>query len=179
MPKTSGKHENLETLHSPRKDEVIYKQYNRPIQLLMPRVQTSNLPILRDGRALLGPKANFYPRNVVNMIMVEVKPIEPLESRNQDRIKEIGEIRSIKTLGTNKTCTNANKKKKKGQKKNKEGQETSTGSSIGPVERDHAKEKAVMTCWDEQRRITHSMSKEVTIGENVKISIKGSSSEKT
>ncbi|KAL3529059.1 hypothetical protein ACH5RR_008381 [Cinchona calisaya] len=116
---------------------------------------------------------------MVNTMIVEVKTIEPLESRNQDVFKETGEIHSIKTLGTNKNGTNANKKKQKGRKKNKEGQETSTGSSTGVVQRNLAKEKAVMTCRDEQRQITHSLSNGATIGENVQFPIEGSSSEKT
>ncbi|KAL3527474.1 hypothetical protein ACH5RR_012130 [Cinchona calisaya] len=109
--------------------------------------------------------------------MVEVKLVEPLESGNQDGTKEIGEICSNETLGTNKNGTNTNKKKQKGQKKNKEGQDSSIGSSTGPVERNPAKGKAVMTSQDGQRRITRSMSKGVTIGENVQITTEESSSE--
>ncbi|KAL3523159.1 hypothetical protein ACH5RR_015993 [Cinchona calisaya] len=180
MPRTSRRHENLKVLDSSRKDVVICKPCNRPkgtvtnsdfkslpldqimhsgkvkvlyqakpIRTPMPQAQTSNLPILKDDRTLLGPKENFYSKNVVDMMMVEVKPIEPLESGNQDGSKETEEIRSNETLGTN---TN--------------------------VERNPVKRKEIMTCQDEQRQITRSMSKGVTIGENVQIPIEGSSSEK-
>ncbi|KAL3537280.1 hypothetical protein ACH5RR_000646 [Cinchona calisaya] len=113
----------------------------------MSRVQTSNLSILRDGRALLGSKGSSYPKDVVNTIMVDVKPIEPIESGNQDGSKETGEIRSHETLGTNKNA-----------------------------KRNPAKGKAAMTCQDEQRRITHFMSRGITNAENVQILIEGSSS---
>ncbi|KAL3529356.1 hypothetical protein ACH5RR_008678 [Cinchona calisaya] len=78
------------------------------------------------------------------------------------RIVHPGEV---KTLGTNKNVTNTNKKKQKGQKKNNEGQDSLTGSSTGPVERSPGK------------GITHSMSKGITIGENVQIQIEESSFE--
>ncbi|KAL3527644.1 hypothetical protein ACH5RR_012300 [Cinchona calisaya] len=154
--------------------KVLYQV--RPIQPFMPQVQRNKLPILRDGRTFLGPKENFYSKNIVNTMMVEVKSVEPLELGNQDGTKETEKIHSNETLGNNKSGTNTNKKKQKGGKKTKEGQDSSTGSNIGIVERNPAKGKGVMTSQDGQRLITRSMSKGVTIGENMQIPIEESSS---
>ncbi|KAL3538439.1 hypothetical protein ACH5RR_001805 [Cinchona calisaya] len=176
MPRTNGRHQNLETLNFSRKSEGICKQCNKPkrtianvdskspklsrivhfrevkvlyqvkpIQPFIPQVQRNELPILRDGRILLGLKENFYSKNIVNTMMVEVKSVEPLESGNQDGSKETGEI-----------CSN---------------------EDLGPVERNPAKREGVMISQDGQRRITRSMSKGFTIGENVQIAIEESSSE--
>ncbi|KAL3522645.1 hypothetical protein ACH5RR_015479 [Cinchona calisaya] len=123
--------------------KVLYQV--RTIQSFMPQIQRNELPILRDCRTLLGPKENFYSKNIVNTMMVEVKSVEPLESGNQDEAKEAGEICPNKALGTNKNGTNANKTKEKGRKENKEGQDSSTSSSTGPVERNPAKRMGVMT----------------------------------